>query len=101
MRHKSSIDSDPEAVMDENAYAEIKQSITNFITNTFPMARVYTVDESDNLLEKGIVDSFGLLEVLGHIESTFKMRVADEDITEDNFRSISSISGYIARKTRS
>jgi acyl carrier protein len=85
--------------MDKDAYAEIKQSITDFITNTFPMARVYTVKEGDNLLEKGIVDSFGLLEVLGHIETTFKLRVADEDITEDNFRSISSISVYVARKT--
>ena len=82
----------------EKNYTEVKQSITDFITNTFPMARVYEVAEYDDLLEKGIVDSFGLLEVLGHIETTYHLRVADEDITEDNFKSISSISGFVTRK---
>lgn len=84
--------------MDRCQYPEIQESITSFITDTFPMARVHSVAECDDLLERGIVDSFGLLEVLGHIESTFNLRVADEDITEDNFKSISSICGYVARK---
>jgi acyl carrier protein len=84
--------------MDETSYTEIKQGITRFIVNTFPLARSGKIADGDDLLEKGIVDSFGLLEVLGHIESTYKLKVADEDITEDNFKSISSICGYVTKK---
>ena len=43
----------------------------------------------------------GVLEVVTFVERTFGVRVADDEITLKNFRSIAAISSFIARKSPS
>ena len=75
----------------------IQHKVIGFITETFPLASIRGVDPSANLLDQGIVDSFGLLEVLSFIEETFGFTVEDQDITETNFASVASIAAYVDR----
>lgn len=59
---------------------------------------VEAVDPGEDLLASGIIDSHGLMEVVGFIESRYKVVVADEDLVPENFESLSSIEGFVARK---
>lgn len=59
---------------------------------------VEAVDPGEDLLASGIIDSHGLMEVVGFIESRYEIVVADEDLVPENFESLSSIEGFVARK---
>ena len=51
------------------------------------------------LLEEGICDSLGLIQIVSEIESRHpKLRIADQEITRENFGSIAAILNYISRK---
>jgi acyl carrier protein len=57
-----------------------------------------SLDDGESFLESGIIDSTGILEVVGFIEDEFGFEVMDEELVPDNFDSVSRLVGYIERK---
>jgi hypothetical protein len=51
--------------------------------------------DHDRLLEKGIIDSMGVLELIGFLESEFGVTVPGEDISEKNLGTLADIARYI------
>ena len=78
---------------------DITQAVRAFIAENF----LYR-DEADaiandaSLLEAGIIDSTGVLELVSFLETTFGIEVADEDMLPENLDSIRAITGYVTRK---
>ena len=88
--------------MDEDGQrgTEIKEALRKFISvPTLPLARVGSFTDEDSFLEKGILDSTGVLELVGHIEKEYRIRVEADEIIPDNLDSINKIADFIARKT--
>lgn len=56
------------------------------------------VQEEDNLLANGIIDSLGVLKLVSFIEHQFNIQVPDEDVTIKNFRSLKDIATYLETK---
>jgi hypothetical protein len=50
------------------------------------------------LLSKGIVDSHGVMELVGFLEERYGITVGDEDLSPENFESVASIEAYVQRK---
>lgn len=70
-----------------------------YITENFLyMRRDFQLSETDSLLETGIIDSMGVMEVIAFIESEFGIEVGDEDVTEANLGSIRAISRYVVAR---
>jgi acyl carrier protein len=85
---------------DEQRGAEIKKAVRAFISSsTLPLARVGSFTDDDSFLEKGILDSTGVLELVGYIEKEHKIRVEADEIIPDNLDSIKKIADFVARKT--
>ena len=77
----------------------IKQQIIEFITTNFLFDEANkNLGESDSLLEGGIIDSTGVLELVAFIEETFGIKVEDEEIVPENLDSINDITFYITSK---
>jgi acyl carrier protein len=77
----------------------MQQQIRSFILTSF----LFTDDESklknnDSLLEQGIMDSTGVLELVAFLESQFGMKVADEELVPDNLDSVEKIVAFVGRK---
>jgi acyl carrier protein len=52
-----------------------------------------------DLVETGLLDSLALIELLSQLEETFGVSVSTDDLELENFRSIASIAGFLARRT--
>ncbi len=59
------------------------------------------IDDDESLLDKGIIDSTGIMEVIMFIEERFGIQVRDEEMIPENLDSVSNIAAYVARKTGS
>jgi acyl carrier protein len=78
---------------------QIDLTLRNFVIENFLYGdRNAALDSRDSFLEKGIVDSTGVLELVSYLEETFEIKVEDEEIIPDNFDSIANLTGYIQRK---
>lgn len=54
-----------------------------------------TVGLDDNLFDRGIVDSAGLISFIGFMEKEFGLTIPDEDLLPDNFMSVAAIARYV------
>jgi acyl carrier protein len=70
-----------------------------FILKSFPLARKQQIKNSDALLESGLIDSQGVLEVVAFIEREFSTIVDDEELSPENFQTIDRIAAFIRSKT--
>ncbi len=57
------------------------------------------LDETENLLAAGIIDSLGILRLVSFVEEKFGIEVPDEDVTIDNFQSVKAMSDYVASQS--
>jgi len=81
------------------ADVDIKQKLKVFIINKFLLgvsSKVPTDD--DSFLEKGIIDSTGVLELVNFIEEKFNIKVEDEELVPDNLDSLNKLTKYIKGK---
>ena len=56
------------------------------------------LQDTDSLLEKGIIDSTGVLELVSHLEETYGIRVEDEELIPENLDSIANVTDFLLRK---
>jgi acyl carrier protein len=50
-------------------------------------------------MERGVVDSTGVLELIQHIESAYGVKVEDEELVPDNLDSVTNLARFVLRKT--
>jgi acyl carrier protein len=56
------------------------------------------IDDDYPLLEKQVIDSFGMLKLISLLEEEFDVTIDDEDVVPDNWRSIRHIAGLVEAK---
>ena len=74
------------------------RAIHNILTQQFPAARAARLGDHDDLLETGILDSVGVLDLVARLESDFDIAVADEDLTPENFRTVAALAAFVLAK---
>ena len=77
-----------------------REQIRAFLASNFYVTNMGTLTDDASLLEEGIIDSTGVLEVVGFIEATFGITVEDNEILPENLDSIFGIAHFLARKTK-
>ncbi len=77
---------------------ELLGAIRSFITSNFYVADPSALSDEASLLDGGIIDSTGVLEVIGFLEQTFAIQVKDEEMLPDNLDSIGKIARFVERK---
>ena len=59
------------------------------------------ISDNQSLLEAGIIDSTGVLELVSFLENTFGIEVRDDEMLPENLDSISAIANFVGRKAQS
>lgn len=74
------------------------ERIRKFIVEHIPKARQLNIQDDDQLLENGLLDSLGILDVVTYLEEEFGISISDDDLTPENFQSIRTMFVYVQRK---
>ena len=78
-----------------NDRAEFRSKIRAVVEAQFPAARHAAKNDTDSLLESGVVDSLGILEIVQFRSESFSIEVSDEDLLPENFESIECLVGFV------
>ena len=57
------------------------------------------LDNDDSFLEKGVIDSTGVLELVSWIQETFSFAVDDMELIPENLDSVNRLAEFIQKKT--
>lgn len=79
--------------------AQVSIKVRDFIKDNF-MFRDDRADlaDSESLLDAGLIDSTGILELVAFIETEFSIQMADADIVPENLDSVETIVRYVDGK---
>ena len=75
-----------------------RKQVRDFLVLNFYIAEANLLEVDTSLLDQGIIDSTGVLEVIGFIEETFGITVEDSELLPENLDSIERIAQYVIRK---
>lgn len=77
---------------------ELTDKVRQFVTTNFYVADVAALKDDQSLLEAGIVDSTGVLEIITFLEAEFGITVEDEEMVPENLDAIDHIVAFLKRK---
>ena len=77
----------------------MEQEIREFLDANFFLGEdPGALQSSSSLIEAGLIDSTGVLELVGFLEEQYDIRIQDDDLTPENLDSIDNIIRYVAGK---
>lgn len=77
----------------------LQQEVKDFIVQNFLFsADASQLADTESLLQKGIVDSTGILELITHLEDTYGIKVLDDEMLPANLDSVEAIAAFVTRK---
>lgn len=74
---------------------EVVNEITRYVTAELVGDPTMELESDLELLMEGIVDSMGAVRLVGFIEQSWGIRVPPQDVTIENFGTITDIANYI------
>jgi len=78
---------------------DIIDRVRGFVQENFLYMRPdFELADDDRLLERGVVDSMGVVEMIAFIETEFGISAAEDEISEANLGSLQAIARFVADK---
>ncbi len=79
---------------------DIKEKIRGYVLENY----LFTNDQdalgdNDSFLEKGIIDSTGILEIIYFLEDEFGVTMTDDEMTPENLDSVTRIVAFVESKS--
>jgi acyl carrier protein len=75
-----------------------KEQIRQFILESAQRKGVAALGDDESLSQNGVMDSLVIFRLVSFLEDTFNIRVADEEIVDENFQTISGIEKFVESK---
>jgi acyl carrier protein len=77
----------------------MRDRIRKFIFENFLFGEPDEGLKDDNsFLEKGIIDSTGVLELVAFLEERFGLKIEDEELVPENLDSVNNLINFISKK---
>ncbi|MBI5841423.1 MAG: acyl carrier protein [Chloroflexi bacterium] len=74
-------------------------TIRDFITHEMLHDSLKTpLGDDDQLVDSGIIDSLGVMNLLSFLEEKFSIQIPDDDLIPENFASLSTITALVERQ---
>ena len=77
---------------------DIELEVYRFIVDNFMFGQADGLGHEESLLQKGVIDSTGVLELVTFLQDNFKITVEDNEIIPDNLETVKGIVAYVSKK---
>ncbi|NLE37587.1 MAG: acyl carrier protein [Pirellulaceae bacterium] len=74
------------------------ESLREFIKDNFLFGREPDFSNDDSFLDMGLIDSTGVLELVGHLEREHRIKIEDDELVPENLDSINRIVQFVVSK---
>lgn len=72
--------------------------IRAFVVENFLFGEAGALTDDASLLDEGVIDSTGVLELVAFLEEEYEISVEDSELVPENLDSIAAIGAYVVRK---
>ena len=80
----------------ENVHREIRQ----FIIDNFLFGQGENLSDGESFLDRGIIDSTGVLELVGFLQERYNINIDDDELVPDNLDSVDRVLTFVQKKLR-
>ncbi len=77
---------------------ETKDMIREFVLDAAQRKGLDSVTDEESLTENGVIDSLAIFRLVSFLEDTFGIRIGDDEIVNENFRSVNAIESFVTDK---
>jgi acyl carrier protein len=77
---------------------DIQKTVRDFIQQNFIFDPNTALVNDESLLGVGIIDSTGVLELIGYLEEKFQLQFGDDELVAENFDTILKICAFLQKK---
>ena len=78
---------------------EIEEDLIRYLKNGNPnLSNMKDIPMDKSLVELGHIDSFGVIDLVTYLESKWKVKIENEEITQDHFGSINKMVNLVYKK---
>jgi acyl carrier protein len=77
---------------------ESRNLIRQFILSNFYVADPTALQDRSSLLDNGVVDSTGVLEIITFLEANFGITVEDDEMLPENLDSVDNLVRFLSNK---
>jgi acyl carrier protein len=77
---------------------DIELEIYRFIVDNFMFGQAGGLRYDESLLQKGVIDSTGVLELVTFLQDNFKITVEDDEVIPANLETVNGIVAYVGKK---
>ena len=83
---------------DSEASGDVAQRVRTFLVDSFLLGDDDGFANDESLLDSGIVDSTGVMEVVSFLEESFAIAVDDDELVAENLDSVDRLAAFVQRK---
>ncbi len=73
-------------------------TVRHFVVENFLFGDGELLKENTSFLEKGIIDSTGILELVMFLEETYNIKIEDDELIPENLDNLTNIAQFLERK---
>jgi acyl carrier protein len=77
---------------------DIEREVHSFVISNFLFDQSVDLDPDDSLLDKGLIDSTGVIELVDFLEERYAIKVEDDEVIPANLDSVRNVAKYVDRK---
>ena len=77
---------------------QIRENICKFVFEKSNVENADDIKQNESLLANGTLDSFGIIELVEHIEEKFEIKITDEEFGGENFGNINAMVDFVENK---
>ncbi len=78
---------------------ELKEKLRHFILRELCQdGNIKFLQDDEQLIEKGIIDSLGIISLLAYLDENFGILLSEEELSPKNFATLQSICDLVGKK---
>jgi acyl carrier protein len=79
----------------------VKDQVRQLVLTAAQPRGITHIADDESLLKDGAIDSLSMYRLIEFVESTFLVRIADNEMIPDNFESINQLERFVSAKLES